>query len=138
MKKIILIGVIVLAVLGLGIWLSQISKQTPAGPLPDAQAKTDGDFSSIPQEDQLRANMKSAGLDELSSEGTALHIHQHLDLVINAKNIPVPAEIGIGGNFISPLHTHDTTGVIHVESPVIKDFKLGQFFTEWGLQFTDS
>jgi hypothetical protein len=38
--------------------------------------------------------------------------------------------------FISPLHTHDTTGVIHVESPTVRDFTLGEFFGVWGLRFT--
>jgi hypothetical protein len=69
----------------------------------------------------------------LGAEGTALHIHVHLDITANGKPVTVPAEIGIDGSAqkISPLHTHDTTGVIHVESPTQAQFSLGQFFTEW-------
>jgi hypothetical protein len=29
------------------------------------------------------------------------------------------------------LHTHDETGVIHIESPIRKDFTLGQFLDIW-------
>jgi hypothetical protein len=41
--------------------------------------------------------------------------------------------IGIDRQGISPVHTHDSTGVIHVESPVKRTFTLGEFFTEWGV-----
>ncbi len=34
---------------------------------------------------------------------------------------------------ISPLHTHDVTGILHTESPVNVDNTLGEFFTEWGV-----
>ncbi|GAA1707912.1 hypothetical protein GCM10009765_66810 [Fodinicola feengrottensis] len=79
------------------------------------------------------AAIQAAGLPLLSAEGTVEHIHAHLDVIADGKPVQVPAELGIdeAGGHISPLHTHDTTGVIHVESPVKKDFTLGQFFTEW-------
>jgi hypothetical protein len=32
---------------------------------------------------------------------------------------------------ISPLHTHDDTGIIHTESASFVPNRLGQFFTEW-------
>ena len=38
--------------------------------------------------------------------------------------------------FIATIHTHDPTGVIHVESPTRNDFTLGQFFGTWGVRFT--
>ena len=47
----------------------------------------------------------------------------------------VPSQIGISGGFAF-LHTHDSSGVIHVESPVIKDYTLGQFFDVWGVLLT--
>jgi hypothetical protein len=64
-----------------------------------------------------------------------LHIHQHLDLFVNGRRVQVPACIGIDPQlqFISPLHTHDTTGVLHVESPEPTAFTLGQFFEVWGV-----
>jgi hypothetical protein len=67
-----------------------------------------------------------------------LHIHQHLDLVINGTSVAVPADIGVAeaAGFMSPLHTHDASGVIHIESNVVRDFTLGQFFDVWGVRFT--
>lgn len=35
---------------------------------------------------------------------------------------------------ISPLHTHDATGIIHTESKRPEPNTLGQFFTEWGVR----
>jgi hypothetical protein len=30
------------------------------------------------------------------------------------------------------LHTHTPDGIIHIESPVVRDFTLGNFFAVWG------
>ncbi|MBI3485457.1 hypothetical protein HY025_00770 [Candidatus Daviesbacteria bacterium] len=35
----------------------------------------------------------------------------------------------------NPIHTHDDSGIIHVESPVKRDFTLGDFFAIWGKAF---
>ena len=70
-------------------------------------------------------------LTPLSSEGTALHIHPELEIVINGEKQIMPTNIGIFGYQMSVLHTHDATGVVHVESHVVKDFQLRQFFLIW-------
>ena len=80
------------------------------------------------------AAVAAASLPMLGQEGTALHIHAHLDVFVDGKPVQVPAEIGIdeARQKISPLHSHDTTGVIHIESPEkTATFTLGQYFTEW-------
>lgn len=71
-------------------------------------------------------------------EGAALHIHEHLDLYVNGRKVTVPALVGIdpGAGFLTELHTHDPSGIIHVESPVRRPFTLGQFFCEWGVKLT--
>jgi hypothetical protein len=67
-----------------------------------------------------------------------LHIHQHLDIFVHGEPVVVPASIGIDPamRWLSAIHTHDTRGVIHVESPIMADFTLGQFFDTWGVRFT--
>ena len=35
---------------------------------------------------------------------------------------------------ISPLHTHDVSGILHTESATQKDNTLGQLFTEWNVR----
>lgn len=91
-----------------------------------------------PEISHLKERLYAIGLPALPAEGTVLHIHQHLDIYINGIHVQVPAGIGINeeAGFIAPIHTHDTTDIIHVESPVKKDFTLGQFFDIWGLRFT--
>lgn len=66
------------------------------------------------------------------SEGTVFHIHAHLDVFVNDKPITVPAGIGIKPNeCLYWLHTHDASGVIHIESPQQMTFTLGQFIQVW-------
>lgn len=79
------------------------------------------------------AAVAAAGLPMLGSEGAVEHIHAHLDVLVDGEPVPVPAELGIDTKrgTISPLHTHDGSGVIHVESPVKRQFSLGEVFTEW-------
>jgi len=86
----------------------------------------------------LAARLRAIGVPPLSpSEGTAVHIHQHLDLDVDGHPVPLPALIGIDPAVgFAPLHVHDTSGVIHVESPTVRSYTLGQFFAVWGVRFT--
>jgi hypothetical protein len=88
----------------------------------------------------LAARLRAIGLPPLSpTEGTALHIHQHLDLYVDGRKVPVPAGIGIDPAVgFAPLHTHDASGVIHLESPTVRSYTLGEFFAVWGVRFTPS
>ena len=38
---------------------------------------------------------------------------------------------------ISPLHTHDQSGVVHIEAETPADFTIGQFFSEWAVRLTN-
>jgi hypothetical protein len=86
----------------------------------------------------LRSRLDALGLPALSREGTVLHIHQHLDVFVHGRRIAVPAGIGIdaAGRFISPIHTHDASGIVHVESPDVRTFTLGQLFGVWGVRLS--
>ena len=87
----------------------------------------------------LTDRLAPIGLSQLGAEGTVLHIHQHLDLYVQGKKVTLPALIGIYDNsYITEVHVHDNSGVIHVESPVQKSFTLGQLFAEWGVKLTKS
>ena len=94
-----------------------------------------------------------AGLTPDRKEYVDFHIHAHLDVFVDGRPVKVPGGIGIEttdpsvvqfseDNFagipeegcaticISPLHTHDADGVIHMEAPTETPFTLGQFFEE--------
>ena len=84
--------------------------------------------------------IKAAGLAVLTEEGAAEHFHAHLDVFVDGKPVAVPADIGFSftaagqPNGISALHTHDETGIIHIEAPVAgATYTLGQLLTEWGV-----
>jgi len=79
------------------------------------------------------------------------HNHIQLNVTLNGKPIEVPSGIGIkqmgvgensllygdhtldqyGMDGMSPLHTHDDSGLIHVESNTVRNFKLGEFLSIW-------
>lgn len=90
-------------------------------------------------DEHLRERLAAIKLPALSAEGQALHIHQHLDIFVHGSAVTVPANIGVHETvpaYISPLHVHDNTSIIHVESPTVETFTLGQFFDVWGVRLT--
>jgi len=86
----------------------------------------------------LHARLDKIGLPALPAEATRVHIHAHLDIAVSGRVYPIPAAIGIDahGRFIAPLHTHDYSGIIHVESPTVRTYTLGEVFDVWGLRFS--
>ena len=86
----------------------------------------------------LSERLKAIGLPAMPNESFVVHIHQVLKIAVRGKNVPVPAGIGIHelAGFISPIHTHDGNGQIHIEAPSPRPFTLGQFFDVWGVRFT--
>lgn len=67
----------------------------------------------------------------------AMHIHQHVDIYVHGKSVAVPGFIGISivHRIAGSIHTEDDTAVIHIESPVVEQYYLGQFFDIWGVRF---
>jgi len=88
-----------------------------------------------------------------SSNKMVLHNHATLNVTYNGQTQLVPQNIGIAENPLlygdhsldkygmqgmSPLHTHDASGTIHVESNTKRDFTLGEFLDIWkGLDVND-
>ena len=74
------------------------------------------------------------------------HIHPNLTLITDGNPVPIPENIGIdktlykdhslskyGMPGMAPLHTHDSSGTLHVESNANRNYTLGEFFNIWGL-----
>jgi hypothetical protein len=116
-------------------------------------------FAPLPSDPMKLA--RDAGLVPETAERLQYHVHAHLDIFVNGAPKLVPGGIGIriddpqvhsgpvngypayGGisepcstPCISPLHTHDATGVLHTESATENDNTLGQLFTEWDVPLT--
>jgi hypothetical protein len=92
------------------------------------------------------------------------HDHVHLDLILDGKHVTIPAGVGqaaprdhgpcppstikvgdcASGHVYaadvanSPIHTHSTSGIIHVEPDRAGTYTLGSFFDEWGVRFTSN
>ena len=60
------------------------------------------------------------------------HEHAHLTIVVRGQLRVLPAFIGITATSICWLHTHDTSGIIHLEAGDNRPFTLGDFFSVWG------
>ena len=116
-----------------------------------------------PRPSATRALSRAAGLKLEPHEFFAYHVHAHLDVFVSGKPLRIPAGIGIvisdpgvqwgqlpdgsrlyGGirecarPCISPLHTHDESGILHTESQLHHPNRLGQFFTEWRVRLSRS
>lgn len=74
-----------------------------------------------------------------------IHIHPHLNVTFDGTSITVPSQIGIDSSLwkdhsldqygtpgFAPLHTHDASGTIHVESTTNRNYTLGEFLNIWG------
>ncbi len=90
------------------------------------------------------------GIEGSSREMLKVHVHAHLSIFYNGRQIAVPYGIGIVrpfrvdrgfvgvGNGFYWLHTHDATGIIHIESPDERKYTLGNFFDVWGMPLTST
>ncbi len=72
-------------------------------------------------------------------EGTTYHVHAHLAIVVRGRVVAgPPAGTGIHIEHLCFywLHTHDTSGIIHIEAPHRIAPTLGNFFDIWGQPLT--
>jgi hypothetical protein len=60
------------------------------------------------------------------------HVHAHLAIYRDGQMLALPAHIGLPASCNYEMHTHDNTGIIHIETPNLKQFTLGKFFDIWG------
>jgi hypothetical protein len=92
--------------------------------------------------------------NDMSMNPIIMHIHPHLSVLFNSKSIDVPGQIGIDPSLwkvhsldeygmqsmpemnmsaMAPLHTHDDSGIVHVEYIINRDYTLGEFLSIWGM-----
>jgi hypothetical protein len=91
-----------------------------------------------PNPDNVKERIDAAGLPSTSTESLVVHYHSHLDIFVNGKSEPVASSIGREDfSLFSPLHTHATSGLIHIEAPQDQHFTMGMLFTEWGVRLTN-
>jgi hypothetical protein len=87
-----------------------------------------------PEYAHLSQRLKQIGIPPGGKE--TFHIHAMLHIYVNGLLSPVPKNIGIDAarHVESSMHTHDSTGVIHMEAPHPFEYTLGDFFSVWGVK----
>jgi hypothetical protein len=83
----------------------------------------------------LSDRASAAGVPLLDREGAVTHTHTLLRTLVDGAARPVPAGIGLNPatGQIAAVHTHDRSGIVHVESPRAHDaYTVGQFLELWG------
>jgi hypothetical protein len=74
-------------------------------------------------------------------EYSTLHVHAHLAIFYNGTQVQVPRYLGFAAKppqgCLYWLHTHDASGIIHVEAPSLappggSGYTLGLLFAIWG------
>lgn len=127
----------------------------PMGGKPDASSMDTNPSLLATTANDASGALVDGRVSSNNMEQTAYHIHAHLQIYVNGQQKLVPYGVGIvppyqleqpnsssyfvgGGSKFYYLHTHDETGVIHVESPTKQQYTLGDFFKVWGQTLSSS
>jgi len=96
---------------------------------------------------------QGAPVDGINCDNAAVgyHVHSHVSLFVSGTQLAIPLAIGLisptysdGGTVAGDgtcayhLHTHDSSGIIHIENPAPTTFTLGQVFDIWGRPLSTS
>ena len=100
-------------------------------------------------------NTIRSGVQCNAGEKLTYHHHVHVSIFINGQPKSVPLGVGMvppalvvnsaKGQFAEGsntclfwLHVHAQDGIVHIESPSVRTFLLGQFFGIWGVTLTSN
>lgn len=73
------------------------------------------------------------GISCVTTEGNVQHYHAQIYIYVNGQSQQIPEGVGIpNGQCLYALHTHDASGIVHIESPDHSSYVLGNFFDIWG------
>lgn len=95
-------------------------------------AGTDAD--GVPIADPVAGYGEAVGAVSCDFGGhdAAYHIHAQLAIILpDQTSAEVPANIGVDDSCMYWLHTHDTTGQLHVEAPDATQATLADFLEIW-------
>jgi hypothetical protein len=146
---------LVVAFVAFNFWQKRTIEQAYATPTPAAGAPTSKPIQlsngenlgakyftdKIPDTPQGGRGQVVDGIACATQEFATLHVHAHLALFHNGKQIQVPQYIGEApnpaGSCLYWIHTHDASGVIHIEAPDLSPpqggpYTLGMLFDIWG------
>ena len=110
-----------------------------------------GIMAVIPENNVKELNVDISG-NSVNIPAGAVHWHPRLTIEIDGEDVNIPTNIGLNvgkvvdthlsGMRMSPTHTHETDGTIHLEnnnpSSKPETVTLGYFFYVWDKQFNSS
>ena len=71
-----------------------------------------------------------AYLDHCVTGSLVYHSHPNLAISINGQAVVIP--VTFDGSCAQPIHTHDSSGVLHVETDQNQNYTIGDWFLLWG------
>jgi hypothetical protein len=88
-----------------------------------------------PQYEHLAQRLARLGIP--TGDADKFHIHALLSIYSQGLYVSIPPDIGLDQrhHVLSSLHTHDGSGVIHMEAAHPFRYTLGDFFAVWGVRF---
>ena len=124
-----MVGLLALAIGGCG-----SSTPAPPGLVISAAGLQTGKPPWPPEYRHLAQRLAKIGIPPGGKE--TFHIHAMLHIYVNGLLSPLPANIGLyaAKGVESSMHTHDSTGIIHMEAPHPFNYTLGDFFSVWGVK----
>jgi hypothetical protein len=127
-------GITVVVAAGVFVFTNRDDQGTSAVALP-GELTTEAPWDANAAKSAARATALG-----LPAEGTTMHEHADVEIFVHGAKEPVPTDIGIDASkgTIQSIHTHDDTGLVHLESSQSREFTLGEFFGVWGVRFTPS
>lgn len=131
-RRLLTFAVVGVAVAGAVLYFTRPKETTPKSALPGLLT------TEAPWDANAARSAARASAIGLPTEGPTLHIHSNLQIFVRGQQEAVPVNIGVTQTAIQSLHTHETTGTIHIESSVARTFTLGELFDVWGVRLTPS
>jgi hypothetical protein len=141
-KRFTILGGIVAAVLILGLVGYFVYANVITHPVSGPKANTAAAATATATAELVTVNPAYPPVDNKVAcdtlEQTAFHVHALLVIYINGHQVPVASQVGIApdGSCFYWLHTHDSSGIVHIEAPASHIFTLGNFLDEWGQRFS--
>ncbi|MEO6209742.1 MAG: hypothetical protein ABIQ10_06400 [Gemmatimonadaceae bacterium] len=114
-----------------------------SAPIAIAIGETVGNATYAPFDSVIGGQGQTVGGIACDGSVPVQHIHVHLTLIANGVQRAIPLGIGakqgeVISNFVVDahcyywVHTHDASGIIHIESPNAAQLHVGELFAIWG------
>lgn len=114
----------------------------------DFNKEANSDVNDTTEETELPSTADEPdpiALECLDHSGLARHDHSNLNIYLDGQQRLIPAQVGINTDICNgesenmhAVHTHDSTGKLHIESNTNIDIPIGVFFDIWGVHFNET